>query len=547
VANGRSGSLSVIEISSARVVAEHDLGRGLADLAVLADGRHLLAVDRAGDALLLVELGDGGGGRGGTARVVGRRPVSPDPVSVAVLPDGSACAVASLGTRRLTFVELSPTTGGGDAPALKVVATLDLPFSPRALTLVRGGSRLVVADAYGGRIAVVDPARGSLEAVRALPAHNIGGLAATADGATLVLTHQSLRRLARTSFEDIHWGSLVNNHLRVLRVDAVLGAKSDADLLRGGRVADLGGTGNAAGDPAGLALDGSGGVAVALAGVNEVALGAGPSAGLRRVTVGRRPTALAFSADGKTVYVADTFDDSVTAVDAVDGVWLRSIGLGPRPDPDAAERGERSFFDARLSHDGWMSCHSCHTDGHTNGLVADTLGDGSYGAPKKVPSLLGVGTTGPWTWTGSIDRLEEQVRKSIETTMHGASPTDAQTADLTTFLRGLQPPRPAVPGAGAVARAVERGREVFRARGCAECHAGPEYTSRGRYDVGLADEAGNRKFNPPSLRGVGRRESLLHDGRAATLEDVFRTYQHPGDVALPSAEVGDLVEFLRTL
>src|SRR3981189_734630 len=62
VANGRSGSLSVIETSSARVVAEHDLGRGLADLAVLTDGRHLLAVDRAGDALLLVELGEGGRG-----------------------------------------------------------------------------------------------------------------------------------------------------------------------------------------------------------------------------------------------------------------------------------------------------------------------------------------------------------------------------------------------------------------------------------------------------------------------------------------------------
>src|SRR5258708_140292 len=83
-----------------------------------------------------------------------------------------------LSRRRVTFGELSPTSGGGDAPALKVVATLDLPFSPRALTLVRGGSRLVVADAYGGRIAVVDPVRGSLQAVRALPAHNIGGLAA---------------------------------------------------------------------------------------------------------------------------------------------------------------------------------------------------------------------------------------------------------------------------------------------------------------------------------------------------------------------------------
>src|SRR5690348_6880412 len=47
VANRRSGSLSVIDVASRRVVAEHDLGRGLADLVALPDGRHLLAVDQA--------------------------------------------------------------------------------------------------------------------------------------------------------------------------------------------------------------------------------------------------------------------------------------------------------------------------------------------------------------------------------------------------------------------------------------------------------------------------------------------------------------------
>ena len=98
---------------------------------------------------------------------------------------------------------------------------------------------------------------------------------------------------------------------------------------------------------------------------------------------------------------------------------LATISLGPRPEPTAADRGERLFYSAKLSHDGWMSCHSCHTDGHTNSLLSDTLGDGSYGAPKRVPSLLGVAATGPWTWTGSIARLEDQVRKSIATTMHG--------------------------------------------------------------------------------------------------------------------------------
>ena len=126
-----------------------------------------------------------------------------------------------------------------------------------------------------------------------------------------------------------------------------------------------------------------------------------------------------------------------------------------------------------------MSCHSCHTDGHTNNLLSDTLGDGSYGAPKRVPSLLGVAATGPWTWTGSIARLEDQIRKSIATTMHGTKPTDEQVADLTAYLSSLAPPSPEVTGIGPVdAPAVARGREVFEARKCASCHVPPDTPRR---------------------------------------------------------------------
>ena len=40
-----------------------------------------------------------------------------------------------------------------------------------------------------------------------------------------------------------------------------------------------------------------------------------------------------------------------------------------------------------------MSCHSCHTDGHTSGRLADTLGDDTFGTPKRVLSLLGLGAS----------------------------------------------------------------------------------------------------------------------------------------------------------
>ena len=540
VANRGSGTVSVVDVASAKVVAEWGVGRGLADLAPLADGRHLLAVDQDADELILLER------RGRSIEVVDRVAVGSDPVRVAVLPGGSSCVVASRWSSQLTFVAILPGAGDGDAPgrSLKVSRTLGLPFRPRDLALIRDGSALVVADAFGGRLALVDARRMALESIRSLPAHNIRGLATSPDGQTLVLAHQTLSRLASSSLDDVHWGSLVNNHLRVLRVEALTGPDPGADVLRGSRLIDLGDVGNAAGDPAGVAFDARGGVMVALSGVGEVAIGPGPGEPLRRTAVGRRPTTVALGPGGETAYVADMLDDTISVVELGAGTLLRSISLGPRPEPGAVGRGERLFHDARLSHHGWMSCQSCHTDGHTNGRLADTLGDGSYGAPKLVPTLLGVGTTGPWGWTGGVERLEDQVRKSIETTMRGAEPgrgTGRRPGGLPAIARA------AVTEARDAEKEVGRGQAVFRDRGCADCHAGPAYTSAGPYDVGLSDEVGNRKFNPPSLRGVGRRDRFLHDGRASSLEEVFRDHAHPSGAVLSPQETDDLIAFLKTL
>jgi len=44
--------------------------------------------------------------------------------------------------------------------------------------------------------------------------------------------------------------------------------------------------------------------------------------------------------------------------------------------------------------------------------------------------------------------------------------------------------------------------------------------------IGLIDETGNTRFNPPSLRGVHQRGRLLHDGRAESLRALFEDHQH---------------------
>ncbi len=101
-ANRRSGSLSVVDPGSGRVVSERDLGRGLSDLAVLPDGR-LVAVDRDGDALLVLDSSGGS--------VEATLTVATDPVSVMVAPDGSSCVVASTASRKLSVIRLGSGEG----------------------------------------------------------------------------------------------------------------------------------------------------------------------------------------------------------------------------------------------------------------------------------------------------------------------------------------------------------------------------------------------------------------------------------------------------
>ena len=476
--------------------------------------------------------------------MVDRVRVASDPVRVIVAGGGETAVVASTWSRRLTFVSLWPQAPEDTAPSLSVVGEIVLPFSPRELAAVAGGSRVVAADAFGGRLAVIEPVRREIASTVSVPAHNIRGMAVSPDGRTLRLTHQVLNRLAQTSFDDVHWGQLIRNHVRELRVDALLAADSDASVLDGGRLFDLGDVGYAAGDPGAIAPDGRGGLIVAIEGVDEVAIAAAVDQGPRRVVVGRRRLNVAVGPDGQFAYVADSLDDTISVVAIATGQRPATIALGPRPDLSAIDRGERLFSAARLSHDGWMSCQSCHTDGHSNGLASDTLGDGSYGAPKRVPTLLGVAATGPWTWTGSKDRLEEQVRQSITTTMHGTKADAAQVADLTAYVGSLVPPSGPRDVDGS---AVARGREVFRRKSVPAATSRPSTPRPGPSTSGWSTRSATarstRRRCGPSAVATTSSTTAAH----RSLRDVFAAEHHPRGLELSPREIDDLVAFLGTL
>jgi YVTN family beta-propeller protein len=526
VAN-REGSITVLDAEKHKVTAEASVGRRLADLTTTPDGR-LLAVDEEAHELIVLTV------REGKPAVEQRLPVENWPVSVRTATDGSRCFVASLWSRTLSVVDLKPEP--------RVARTVTLPFAPRTTLPLSGTDRVLVADAFGGKLGVVDVRAGKVESVREVPGHNIRGLALSADGKRVLLTQQILSPYADTTLNEVHWGNLLTNNLRSVPVSALLDPK--ADVVRLSEVATIGAVGGGAGDPAGVAVAGDA-VLIALAGVDELAVGTERQPGGKRLDVGRRPSAVALSEDGRTAFVANTFSGSVSVVDVAGRKSVTEVSLGAPGTSTPADEGERLFHDARLSHDGWMSCQSCHSDGHTNGKVSDTQGDGSFGAPKRVPSLRGVRDTAPYGWLGTFETLEAQVRHSLKTTMHGPRKLpDAQVRTLVAYLESLPPAPPRVP---THADAVKRGRGVFDAQGCAACHAPRQFTVPKTFDVGFSDEVGNQKFNPPSLRGVGQAGPYFHDGRAATLEEAFTKHRHQLKTELPRQQLDDLLAYLGSL
>jgi cytochrome c peroxidase len=288
-----------------------------------------------------------------------------------------------------------------------------------------------------------------------------------------------------------------------------------------------------------------------ISGTGQLAFRTASHLPFERLKVGKRPEAICVNDDQTLAFVANRFDDSVSVVSLTGEAptMQQTCSLGAQRELTLAEQGEQTFYDATVSLDGWFSCHSCHTDGHTNGLSADTFGDEDRGAPKRVISLLGTSDTGPWAWVGNKAELEEQIKTSLIISMQTQRQSEElPIASLAAYLRTLK----AAPGTLQHPEKNEpaelvKARQTFETVGCATCHAGPALTSDQSYDVGMTDEMGESRFNPPSLRGVSQRAPYFHDGHAATLQDVLKSGHHGQDQALTDEQIRQLELLLRSL
>jgi cytochrome c peroxidase len=254
----------------------------------------------------------------------------------------------------------------------------------------------------------------------------------------------------------------------------------------------------------------------------------------------------------KRAVIANYLLDSIQVVDLEKGEVAKTIFLGGPGEISLARQGETIFYDARRSHHQWFSCHTCHTDGHTCVRLFDTLNDESYGNPKMVTTLRNITRTGPYTWHGWQDKLEDAIVKSFTETMFGPKPTPEEVKAFYAYLETLEHPPAPTPSNDSHRSAIERGRALFAGKAnCNHCHLGEEYTSELNRKVGVeTDYSPFDLWNPPSLRGLRDRGPYMHDGRAANLDALLRVHHAPeklGGKELTPEERKDLIEFLLSL
>ena len=125
--------------------------------------------------------------------------------------------------------------------------------------------------------------------------------------------------------------------------------------------------------------------------------------------------------------------------------------------------------------------------------------------------------------------------------------SDADADCVDDYLMTLTPvPSPYLVN-GELSDKAKEGRKVYEKLKCNDCHSGPYYTDMKMYRIGddIEFEAG---WDTPTLREVWRTAPYLFDGRAATMEDVFKIHRHGLDnKKVSDKDIEALTEYVNSL
>jgi YVTN family beta-propeller protein len=278
------------------------------------------------------------------------------------------------------------------------------------------------------------------------------------------------------------------------------------------------------------------------------------------------PSGITCSPDGATAFVACKLDDSVAVVDLHKMEVVDRVDLGGDKELIKTRRGEKLFHSANITFRRQFSCHTCHPDGHIDGIVYDIEDDGIGMGPIDNRSLRGINDMAPYKWTGINPSLKRQCGARLAVFITRLAPFNSeQLEDLHYYLCTIpRPPNRYRKLGEALTEAQRRGKALFErahtndgrlipiGNRCNTCHPPPLYTDGKIHNVGTKfwyDRDG--KFDAPHLQNIYDSAPYLHNGIAWTLEEIWTKYnpydEHGVTNDMTKDQLNDLVEYLKTL
>ncbi len=224
----------------------------------------------------------------------------------------------------------------------------------------------------------------------------------------------------------------------------------------------------------------------------------------------------------------------------------------PDPSPLILDRrlGEIAFHESTLA---GISCQSCHLHGDSDYAFHDIGGN----QPVATLSAKGIAGTAPYLRDASYPQLEDL--HNVATELYRGYQHHHDEEKHAHLLAQYLKAQPKQPHPNLVHKEsnfdLKQGAQIFQQAGCATCHPAPAYTN-------LASLPAQRLFpnqssptgdilDTPSLIGLHSSAPYLHDGRAATLLDIFENHnssnQHGDTKNLSSQELQALILFLQHL
>jgi DNA-binding beta-propeller fold protein YncE len=308
--------------------------------------------------------------------------------------------------------------------------------------------------------------------------------------------------------------------------------------------------------------------------------------------IGKAPDGLAFDGNGKLfvnsfltreVFVYDLTESLASRDHQAPPPLARIPSVGEEVLPAEVLLGKQVFNDAadkRMSEVGYMSCSTCHFAGMSDGRIWDFTDRGE--GLRNTKPLLGFGAPGQGRihWSANFDEIqdfERDIRESLggtgfmsnddwlahqpDTFGEPSAGFSPELDALATYVMSLTETAksPYRNADGSFSAEARRGRQVFEKAGCPMCHAAPTFTNSetgNLYDVGTTLPSSGQRlggdltgFDTPTLKGLWQSAPYLHDGRAATLADVFTIAgDEMGTVStLSEREQSEMVRYLLEL